>query len=522
MASVLVAIRSSKDLRVPTNDRRSEPCVRPAPGRRHSGSCRSNTDIGVGPVPSMVVVSAHGEHKVRPNDRRAKAGGSGPRRVRGVLTIVAIAQIVLGIRVMVRLIRTAKGTTIQRVEESTTGERVSVIVPVLNEADRLRPCLDGLVAQGAVVTEILVVDGGSSDGTQEIVREYEARDERVNLIDASPVPDGWNGKVWGLHAGELASNPDNRWILTIDADVRPDRALATSLITHASRNQLRAMSVATRQVAGDAGEGLLHPSMLTTLVYRFGIPGGCYRSVHDVQANGQCMLLERELLENISGFASVRGEICEDVTLARKIVASGETVGFFETDDLATVRMYPDWWATWRDWPRSLPMRDQYSGERGWLGLTEVALVQALPLLLLLLSRRAPRWIRLTNLILACTRLGVLAGTRRAYLTAPWSYWLSPLADLPVTVRIMMSALRRQHVWRGRPIQRLDDDHTARLPLAATPVSARMTLDRQPEPSVSRRSTTPLPQVAYQPTASGDPPGEMFPDIKTTPTGGDE
>ena len=400
-----------------------------------------------------------GEHGGRPCDRVSATRGSVRGLGQGALAILAVAQIVLGIRVIARLIRTARGTTIQRVEESTTDERVTVIVPVLNEADRLRACLDGLVAQAPGVAEILVVDGGSSDGTQEIVREYEARDERVNLIDASPIPDGWNGKVWGLHAGELASNPDNRWILTIDADVRPDRALATSLITHASEHQLRAMSVATRQVIGDAGEGLLHPSMLTTLVYRFGIPGGHYRNVHDVQANGQCMLLERELVADIGGFASVRGEICEDVTLARKIVASGETVGFFETDDLTTVRMYPDWRATWRDWPRSLPMRDQYSGGRGWLGLAEVALIQALPLPLLLSNRRSPRWVRLTNLILTCTRLGILAGTRRAYLTAPWSYWLSPLADLPVTVRIMMSALQRQHVWRGRTIQRLADDH---------------------------------------------------------------
>lgn len=375
-----------------------------------------------------------------------------------LLAFLTLAQATLGIRVIIRLIKTAGGTTIRRAEHGPEGDRVSIIVPVLNEYDRVRPCLDGLVAQGNEVAEILVVDGGSIDRTQEIVREYVALDSRVRLIDASPIPDGWNGKVWGLHAGQLASNRANRWLLTIDADVRPDAVLTRSLLAHARGTGLRAFSVATRQVIGDLGEGLLHPSMLTTLVYRFGIPGGRYRRVADVQANGQCMLLDRAMLEEIGGFASVRGEICEDVTLARRIVAEGGDVGFFETDDLVSVRMYPNWRTTWRDWPRSLPMRDRYSGRRGWLGLAEVALVQALPLPLLALLRfmgnRAPRWMTLTNLILAITRLGVLAGTRRAYLTTPSSYWLSPLSDLPVTVRIMTSVMRRQHIWRGRIVER--------------------------------------------------------------------
>lgn len=374
------------------------------------------------------------------------------------LTLITLTQIALGLRVSSRLIRSAGGATIGRVEQGPEGDRVTIIVPVLDERDRLRPCLDGLVAQGNEVAEILVVDGGSVDGTQAVVREYEGHDQRVRLIDASPVPDSWNGKVWGLHIGQIASDPANRWLLTIDADVRPDGALTRSLLAHARETGLRAFSVATRQAIGDLGEGLLHPSMLTTLVYRFGIPGGRYRRVADVQANGQCMLLDRTLLEEIGGFASVRGEICEDVTLARTIVAEGGEVGFFETDGLISVRMYPDWRTTWRDWPRSLPMRDRYFGRPGWLGLTEVAIVQALPLpmlaLLRLAGKRAPHWMMLTNLILFITRLGVLVGTRRAYLAAPSSYWLSPLADLPVTVRIMMSALRRRHIWRGRIVER--------------------------------------------------------------------
>src|SRR5688572_30534158 len=42
--------------------------------------------------------------------------------------------------------------------EPITDTSVSVLVPTLNEADRLAPCLAGLARQGAPLAEILVVD----------------------------------------------------------------------------------------------------------------------------------------------------------------------------------------------------------------------------------------------------------------------------------------------------------------------------------------------------------------------------
>ena len=56
--------------------------------------------------------------------------------------------------------------------------------------------------------------------------------------------------------------------------------------------------------------------------------------------------------------------------------------------------------------------------------------------------------------LLAITRLGVLAGTARAYRRVPWSYWLSPLCDMPVACRLWLSMMQRRHVWRGRVLAR--------------------------------------------------------------------
>ena len=372
-------------------------------------------------------------------------------------------QVLLAVRVIWRMVRTAGGERIEPVEGATLmvacqacaleQEPVSVIVPVLNEHDRLSPCLDGLIAQGKEVVEIVVVDGGSHDGTQELVRAYLKRDLRVRLVDASPIPATWNGKAWGLQVGLDSVNPITRWILTIDADVRPKALLTCSLLVQAKRAGLAALSIATLQDIEGIGGGLLHPALLTTLVYRFGMPGKILRRVSDVQANGQCFLFRRDVLEACEGFVDTRHSVCEDITIARTLVASGYSIGFYEARDLVSVKMYENCRETWHNWTRSLPMRDQFLGMYTLLGWLEVALLQALPLPLLLFlvtTRMRNRWSEALNGMLLVMRIGVLFGTARAYPRRPWSYWLSPLCDLPVTVQLLRSAVQRRHVWRGR------------------------------------------------------------------------
>jgi len=373
-----------------------------------------------------------------------------------VVLLLAALQAAFVLRVIARLLRTAGG---QRIERKTTpappDARVTVLVPVLNEARRLSPCLDGLIAQGPEVAEILIIDGGSTDGTQDLVRFAARRDPRVHLIDATPVPEGLNGKAHGLAVGLAHASAESRWILTIDADVRPDPLLARSLLAHVEAERVPALSAATRQHLSGAAEGLLHPAMLASLVYRFGIPGYATDRVDQVQANGQCFLVRRDVLERVGDFAGVMASVCEDVTLARAIAAAGCLVGFYETDDLAAVEMYSGWREAWENWTRSLPMRDRFSGRAMDVGLAEVVLVQALPLWLLpltwgLLGQRHPA--TLLELALVATRVGVLVGMGRAYVQRPWTYWLSPLCDLPVALRLIVMSRRRRHTWRGRTI----------------------------------------------------------------------
>jgi dolichol-phosphate mannosyltransferase len=369
---------------------------------------------------------------------------------RGLGFLLVGAQAALGVRVVWRLWRTGREVPVSAVPpRAIEPGAVAIIVPVLDESRRLAACLDGALGLGPEVGEILIVDGGSTDGTPDLVRAYAGRDPRLRLVEAGSSADGWNGKVWGLSAGEqaLASSPE--WVLTLDADVRPSPALARSLVAHAQRRHLRLLSVAAAQRLSGAVEGLLHPALLATLVYRFGRPGGATRTPSGALANGQCCLIRRDLLNQLGGFQALRASLCEDVTLARLAARAGSEVGFYEADGLIDVAMYADWRDAWRNWPRSLATRDALFGAPGWLGLLEALLVQALPLPLLL-----ARWPtgagRRLNLLLLAVRLGMLVGMARAYPARPWTYWLSPVLDVPAVLALWRSALLCRHAWRGR------------------------------------------------------------------------
>ena len=271
-------------------------------------------------------------------------------------------------------------------------DRATLILPVLNESPRISNCLDSLITQPQEAAEILVVDGGSTDGTQEIVKRYQARDERVRLIDASPMDPAWTGKAWGLHVGLHSSDANSEWILCVDADVRASPQLLRSLLHHAAWTGISSFSVATTQRLSGAADALVHPALLTTLIYRFGSPGRATKNVHKALANGQCFMSRRHTLLRTGAFQAARSSLCEDITIVRRLAECGEAVGFYEGRGLIEVRMYDDWRETWRNWPRSLPMRDKYFGWREWLGLLKVLLFQALPLPVFLLCAISGRF----------------------------------------------------------------------------------------------------------------------------------
>ena len=61
--------------------------------------------------------------------------------------------------------------------------KVSVIMPVYNAAEYLSRTLDDVTNQTLRDIQIICVDDGSKDNSREIVKEYQKKDERIQLVE---------------------------------------------------------------------------------------------------------------------------------------------------------------------------------------------------------------------------------------------------------------------------------------------------------------------------------------------------
>lgn len=342
--------------------------------------------------------------------------------------------------------------------------KVSVVVPTLNEAERIGPCLAGLHQQTSEVREILIVDSQSQDGTREKVKAIAELDSRFQLLTDDPLPKGWVGRPWALNYGFYQSSPKSEWILGIDADTQPQAGLVPSMVKAAQAEGYDLLSLAPQFILESAGEWWLQPALLMTLLYRFDSAGVRNQSPERVMANGQCFLCRRTVLEKIEGYKIAASSFCDDVTLARYAAQQGYKVGFFDGSKVIRVRMYEGFQETWQEWGRSLDLKDASSVAQLWGDVALLILVQGLPLFLLgilsigLFLGYDFLMIKLAialNILLLLTRFALLFAVYPSYYHPQKSinslfFFLSPLADPLAVLRIVLSATQKPKQWRGR------------------------------------------------------------------------
>lgn len=283
-----------------------------------------------------------------------------------------------------------------------TDRSVTVVIPAREEAARIGPCLEALRGE-----DVIVVDDDSADGTADVARSYGAR-----VIQRGPVPSGWRGKPWALQRGVEAAG--GAIVVCLDADTRPKPGLLGALACELEEADF--VTVGPRFVCDGALERWLHASFLAMLVYRFGPPDG--RSV----ANGQCTATRRDWFLELGGYGLATGFSTDDVALARALPGR---VTFRDAPDLLEVKMHDSAREVWREWGRSIGLRDV---ESPWLDVAVLTLA-TIPLL--------------------PVRIALLFALRRSYAQRGLPFWLSPLADPLAILRLVVPPAR---TWRGEQL----------------------------------------------------------------------
>lgn len=207
---------------------------------------------------------------------------------------------------------------------------VSVVIPARNEQATLPALLASL--RHLPLAEVVVVDDSSVDDTATVARAGGA-----TVLPASAPPPGWTGKAWACHLGADAVTGSGDRLLFLDADtvLEPD-ALAGLLELHERHGGL--VSVQPFHRVERAYEQLSSYFNVMALL----ASGAFTRApAHRPMAFGPCLLTSRADYDAAGGHAGVRGEILDDVQLARAYDRAGLPVLCAVGGEAIRMRSYP-------------------------------------------------------------------------------------------------------------------------------------------------------------------------------------
>lgn len=188
-------------------------------------------------------------------------------------------------------------------------------MPARNEAENLKRTLPTLLRQGAL--EVLVLDDLSEDGTAQAALEAAGNHPAFRLLRGAPAP-GLDGEELGL----LPARPGGAGEVLVftDADVLWEEGALGGLLEALEGKEM--VSALPRQEVG-LREGALVAFVMNGLLSF--LPHPLLEGLR--VANGQVLAFRRAAYLALGGHKAVKGEVLEDVALARRARTYGLFLG---------------------------------------------------------------------------------------------------------------------------------------------------------------------------------------------------
>jgi|SRR5215467_858519 len=338
-------------------------------------------------------------------------------------------------------------STVKQAVIAPAADVVTAIVPARNEESVIAACTESLARQPEIA-QIFVVNDQSSDKTAEVVRGCMKEIPNLRLLETNNLPDGWVGKNHAVWVGvQQASSP---WILFTDADAQHAPNSVARALQIAHEHQAALVSFSPEQISRNWYEKALIPFIYLRLAKKFS-----YDRVNDLDspiaaANGQFLMIRRNVYDAIGGHRGVAGEVLEDVAIALRVKRAGHRIWFGSGNDLVRTRMYTSFGAMWEGWKKNLY---RLMGGTPWSLFREIE--SSLPwiaILLIILGLKFPFLLFLGVLFLAARQTIYGLDLARNHYPFSFIYYYVPAAFLYAGV---LWASYRSHAkgkiaWKGR------------------------------------------------------------------------
>lgn len=214
----------------------------------------------------------------------------------------------------------------------TPRGRISVAVPLYNHERFVADAIDSIREQGALVSEIVVIDDGSTDGSADVMRRLAGRDERIRFCSqANQGAHATLNRAIAESGGEFIAilNSDDafaperleRLAAALDSDPGADLAAsAVSFMDQHGRRVDNAWYESARQFqreTGDLGTALVNGNFLVST---------------------SNFVIRRAALQHLGGFAALR--YAHDLDFALRVLAMGRRIAIIE-QPLLRYRVHP-------------------------------------------------------------------------------------------------------------------------------------------------------------------------------------
>jgi chlorobactene glucosyltransferase len=263
------------------------------------------------------------------------------------------------------------------------GPFVSVLVPARNEERAIGQCLRSLLAQSYEDYEIILLDDQSTDGTAGIA-EALARENpgRLRVVRGTPLPEGWCGKPHAMQ--QLGAEASGEYLLFTDADTVHGPDSVAWAVTNLEWHGADCVSGYVFQELATLGEQCIVPATYIMsamvlplwLIAALPAPGLSF-------AIGQMIVFRRQAYEAMGGYSGVRGEISDDLAIARELKRHGFREVFLDIRRHVRCRMYEGYRASFDGLSKNLYDLARHRSAFFAVAVTLLAAFVVLPLALL-------------------------------------------------------------------------------------------------------------------------------------------
>ena len=187
-----------------------------------------------------------------------------------------------------------------------------IITPARNEAQFIELTLKSVLAQTILPLKWVIVSDGSTDGTDEIVKEYAAHRPWIELVRTPERQErDFAGKVHAFNAGYArVRDLDYDLIVSLDADISFDRDYFSLLLGKLSADPtLGLVGTPFQEASGQTYD---------------------YRFVSIEHVSGACQVFRRECFEAIGGYLPVKGGSIDHIAVITARMKGWKTQTFTE------------------------------------------------------------------------------------------------------------------------------------------------------------------------------------------------